>query len=256
MFASILVLLYVITSVALITLAERKIMAALQRRIGPNQVGYLGLLQPFADGIKLILKKTIIPNEANSFIFLFAPYLFFFLALFNWLFLPFSSSLFLSQLEELTLLCIIAIGEFSIFGVLFSGWSANSKYPFVGSLRSTAQMISYSVSFTLILTILIFINGSAELNLFYINQFASSLNLFILFPISLLFIISVIAESNRAPFDLPEAKLLVSLNPTICWKLSLILYLIFFYLIRDTISRKPFCFWGSSETIRGTYRNF
>ena len=181
-------------------------MAALQRRIGPNQVGYLGLLQPFSDGIKLIIKKTIIPSEANSFIFLFSPYLFFFLALLNWLIIPFNSYLFLSELEELTLLVTIAIGEFSIFGVLFSGWSANSKYPFVGSLRSTAQMISYSVSFTMILTILILINGSAQLNLFFINQLSSTLNFFILFPIAILFIISVIAESNRAPFDLPEAE--------------------------------------------------
>jgi NADH:ubiquinone oxidoreductase subunit H len=181
-------------------------MAALQRRIGPNQVGYLGLLQPFSDGIKLIIKKTIIPSEANSFIFLFSPYLFFFLALLNWLIIPFNSYLFLSELEELTLLVTIAIGEFSIFGVLFSGWSANSKYPFVGSLRSTAQMISYSVSFTMILTILILINGSAQLNLFFINQLSSTFNFFILFPIAILFIISVIAESNRAPFDLPEAE--------------------------------------------------
>lgn len=148
MFNFLLILIYVILSVALMTLAERKIMGAMQRRIGPNQVGYLGLLQPFADGLKLILKETILPWESNRFLFLFAPYLLFFLALLNWLIIPLDSNLVLSELNGAGILILITISEFSIYGVIFSGWSANSKYPFLGSLRSTAQMISYSISLT------------------------------------------------------------------------------------------------------------
>ena len=130
MIGTLIILIYVIISVALMTLAERKVMGAMQRRIGPNQVGYLGLLQPFADGIKLILKETVLPLESNSFIFLFAPYLIFFLALLNWLIIPLNSSLSLSELEGAGILIIIAISELGIYGVIFSGWSANSKYPF------------------------------------------------------------------------------------------------------------------------------
>jgi NADH:ubiquinone oxidoreductase subunit H len=219
MIGSLIILIYVIFSVALMTLAERKIMGAMQRRIGPNQVGYLGLLQPFADGIKLILKETILPLESNKNIFLLAPYLIFFLALFNWLIIPLDDNLILSELYGGGILIFITISELSIYGIIFSGWSANSKYPFLGGLRSTAQMISYSVSLSLILLTLIFLNGTVNLIDFYHNQSFIS-NFLPLLPICFLFIISSIAETNRAPFDLPEAKLLVSFNPTICWKLS------------------------------------
>ena len=202
------------------TLAERKVMGAMQRRIGPNQVGYLGLLQPFSDGIKLILKETILPLESNKNLFLAAPYLIFFLALLNWLILPLDENLILSELYGGGILIFITISELSIYGILFSGWSANSKYPFLGGLRSTAQMISYSVSLSLIFLIQIFLNGTVNLIDFFSNQSVIS-NFFPLFPIAILFIISAIAETNRAPFDLPEAKLLVLFNPTICWKISL-----------------------------------
>ncbi len=205
MIGSLIILIYVILSVALMTLAERKVMGAMQRRIGPNQVGYLGLLQPFADGIKLILKETVLPLESNKSIFLFATYLIFFLALLNWLIIPLDSDLMVSELYGGGILIFITISELGIYGIIFSGWSANSKYPFLGSLRSTAQMISYSVSLSLILLTLIFINGSVNLVDFYINQ--SSISYFFpLFPIFLLFLISAIAETNRAPFDLPEAE--------------------------------------------------
>ena len=205
MIGSLIILIYVIISVALMTLAERKIMGAMQRRIGPNQVGYLGLLQPFADGIKLILKETVLPLESNRNIFLFAPYLIFFLALFNWLILPLDSNLILSELNGGGILIFITISELSIYGIIFSGWSANSKYPFLGSLRSTAQMISYSVSLTLLLMSVVFLNGTVNLIDFYINQ--SIIPFFYpLLPIGFLFIISAIAETNRAPFDLPEAE--------------------------------------------------
>ena len=196
---------YVIISVALMTQAERKIMGAMQRRIGPNQVGYLGLLQPFADGIKQILKETVQPSESNKTIFLFTPYAIFFLALLNWLVLPLSKDILLSELNGGGILILISISELSIYGVIFSGWSANSKYAFLGSLRSTAQMISYSVSLSLIILILIFINGSISIIDFYFNQEVIS-NIYGLFPVGLLFLISAIAETNRAPFDLPEAE--------------------------------------------------
>jgi NADH-ubiquinone oxidoreductase chain 1 len=121
-------------------------MASNQRRIGPNQVGYLGILQPFSDGFKLILKETILPSDSNKFIFLFAPFLLFFLSLLNWLVIPLRSDLLPTELTNSTILILIAIGELEIFGVLFSGYSANSKYTFIGGLRSTSQMLSYSIN--------------------------------------------------------------------------------------------------------------
>lgn len=150
------------------------------------------------------MKETVLPLESNKNIFLFAPYLIFFLALFNWLILPLDNNLILSELNGGGILIFITISELSIYGIIFSGWSANSKYPFLGSLRSTAQMISYSVSLTLLLMSVIFLNGTVNLIDFYINQ---SIIPFIypLLPIGFLFIISAIAETNRAPFDLPEA---------------------------------------------------
>jgi len=121
-------------------------MGAMQRRIGPNKVGFLGILQPFADGLKLILKEQIIPNAVNRFYFLGAPYLFFYLALLQFIILPLNNEIIISELIGTNLLMIIAISEISIYGILYSGWSSNNKYSLLGSLRSTAQMISYSIS--------------------------------------------------------------------------------------------------------------
>ena len=146
MIACLILILGVVLSVALMTLADRKTMGAMQRRIGPNKVGYLGILQPFADGIKLIFKETVLPLNSSIWIFLGAPFIGFYLALLNWLVLPLDQGLALSELIGGGILVLIAISELNIYSVLFSGWSANSKYPFLGSLRSTAQMISYSVS--------------------------------------------------------------------------------------------------------------
>lgn len=138
------------------TLAERKLMAAMQRRIGPNKVGFLGLLQPLTDGIKLILKETVIPMESSHWLFLGAPFLTFYLALLNWLVLPLDQGLAISELVGGGILVLVAISELGIYGIIYSGWAANSKYPFLGSLRSTAQMISYSVSLSLIILTVIF----------------------------------------------------------------------------------------------------
>lgn len=202
---SLLILLYVIISVAITTQAERKVMGAGQRRVGPNQVGFEGLLQAVADGVKLIQKETVIPSESNKGIFLLAPYLIFFFAQLNWQVLPIGPNLMITDLKGAGILIFITISELSIYGVIFSGWSANSKYPFLGGLRSTAQMISYSVSLSLVQLCIIFLNGSVNLPDIYENQSVVK-NIFPLLPVCQLFQVSAIAETNRAPFDLPEAE--------------------------------------------------
>ncbi len=199
------VILCVIQSVAFITQAERKVMGAMQRRIGPNKVGYLGIQQPFADGIKQIQKETIQPLGSNHWLFLGAPFLTFYLALQNWSVQPQERGL--AQSEQLGggIQIIIAISEQSIYGVQYAGWSANSKYPFLGSLRSTAQMISYSVSQSLIIQCVLFTQGTV--NLLEIIEGQQGIKMiFPQLPMGILFIISAIAETNRAPMDLPEAE--------------------------------------------------
>ena len=202
---SLLILLYVIISVAISTQAERKVMAAGQRRVGPNQVGFEGLLQAIADGVKLIQKETVIPSESNKGIFLLAPYIIFFFAQLNWQVQPISPTQMITDLRGAGIQIFITISELSIYGVIFSGWSANSKYPFLGGLRSTAQMISYSVSLSLVQLCIIFLNGSVNLPDIYENQSVVK-NIFPLFPVAQLFLVSAIAETNRAPFDQPEAE--------------------------------------------------
>ena len=205
MITSIILLLGVIINVALLTLTERKIMGSMQRRIGPNKVGLLGLLQPFADGFKLILKEQLIPMGSNRFFFLSAPFLFFYLALLQFIILPLDSTTILTELTGSGILIFIAISELSIYGVLYSGWSANNKYTLLGSLRSTAQMISYSVSLSLIILSIIITVGNLDL-LFILNAQQNISYIFPLLPVGLLFMISAIIETNRAPADLPEAE--------------------------------------------------
>ena len=202
---SVLVLLYVITAVAITTVAERKVMGASQRRVGPNQVGFEGLLQAIADGVKLIQKETVVPSESNKNIFQIAPYLIFFFAQLNWQVLPLGPNVMITDLKGAGILIFITISELSIYGVIFSGWSANSKYPFLGGLRSTAQMISYSVSLSLVQLCVIFLNGTVNIPDIIANQ-AVIKNIFPILPVAQLFIVSAIAETNRAPFDLPEAE--------------------------------------------------
>lgn len=205
MIGILIILIYVIITVAIITLAERKVMASMQKRVGPNTVGFEGLQQSVADGFKLIFKETVLPTESNKIIFQAAPYQIFFFALLNWLILPQSSNQMLSDQRGAGILIFITISELSIYGVIFSGWSANSKYPFQGSQRSTAQMISYSVSQSQILLSIIFLNGSLNQSDQYINQ-TSIMYIFPQQPICQLFQVSSIAETNRAPFDQPEAE--------------------------------------------------
>ena len=177
-------------------------MGGIQRRIGPNQVGYLGLLQPLTDGIKLLLKESIFPLHSSKSLFLIAPFLSFYLALSSWLFLPLDSDLFYSDLPSSGILILIAITELSIFGVLYAGWTANSKYPFFGAIRSTAQMISYSLALSSIYLLVSFVLADISLPSFMLDH---NRYLFLL-PLTFLFFISALAETNRAPFDLPEAE--------------------------------------------------
>ena len=194
----------VLISVAYLTLAERKVMGAMQQRFGPNSIGFFGLLQPLADGLKLLLKEAVIPTNSNTFSFIFAPILTFFISLLNWAILPFSSYCFFADVN-LSLLFIFAVSGLAVYGVLLSGWSSNSKYAFFGAIRSAAQMVSYEVSMGLILMSALFCVGS--INFIDIVLFQSFIFFAIPFlPLFLMFLVSILAETNRAPFDLPEAE--------------------------------------------------
>jgi NADH-quinone oxidoreductase subunit H len=253
-------------AIAYYTLAERKIMAAIQRRRGPNIVGFWGLLQPLADGLKAITKEVLIPRGSNSFLFISAPIILFVLSLYNWIFIPFNfdvlptstvkdgiiintitndtqlyfnynslnnqlitwitifnsfSVYFINIWQNLSdqsnrivwtiynshvsLLYIFAISSLNVFGIIFAGWSSNSKYAFLGALRSAAQMISYEVSLGLLIIPIVLLSSS--LNLVDIVRAQQNIwFIFPLFPLAILFYISCLAETNRTPFDLPEAE--------------------------------------------------
>lgn len=193
-----------LVAIAYMTLAERKVMAAIQRRKGPNVVGIFGLLQPLADGLKLFVKETVLPSSANLNIFVLAPVLTFLLALISWCALPIAEGLVFADLN-IGVLYLLAISSLGVYGIIMSGWSSNSKYAFLGALRSTAQMVSYEVSIGLILINVLICTGSLNFSAIVLAQ---ELIWFIipLFPAAILFYISILAETNRAPFDLPEAE--------------------------------------------------
>jgi len=199
-----LIVIAMLICVAFYTLGERKVMAGIQRRRGPNDVGYLGLLQPFADGVKLFVKETIFPGSIDPFLFLVAPLLVFTCSLLGWGVIPFCSGVALSHMD-LGILYLLAISAINVYGILLAGWASNSKYAFLGAIRSTAQMISYEVSIGLILISVCLCVGSFNLQKIILAQ---EFVWFIipLFPLFLLFLISSLAETNRHPFDLPEAE--------------------------------------------------
>ncbi len=194
----------VLLAVAFFTLVERKIMAAIQRRKGPNVIGWFGLLQPLADGLKLFLKESINPSSSNSFLFLLSPIWVFLISIITWApiaFPGFNSLVFLN----LGVMYILAASSLGVYGIIIAGWSSNSKYAFLGALRSAAQMISYEISMGLLILTVAVCAGS--LNLFDIVYAQKDLWFFIpLFPCFLMFFVTGLAETNRPPFDLPEAE--------------------------------------------------
>ena len=191
-------------SVAFVTVAERKTMANMQRRLGPNIVGYYGLLQAFADALKLLLKEYISPTQANLILFFLGPIITLIFSLLGYGIIPYGPGIAITDFN-LGLLYLLAVSSLSTYGILLAGWSANSKYAFLGSLRSTAQLISYELILSSAILIVIFLTGSLNLT---VNIESQKAIWFIipLLPIFIIFFIGSIAETNRAPFDLAEAE--------------------------------------------------
>lgn len=198
------IILPLLVMIAYLTFFERKVIGYMQLRRGPNVVGPFGLFQPLADGLKLLTKETIIPSNSNKAVFLFAPVLTFTLALLAWAVIPVDEGLVLSNIN-VGILYIISISSLGVYGLIMAGWASNSRYAFLGALRSAAQMISYEVSIGLIIINVLITVGSLNLSEIVYAQ-EDMWFLFPHFPMFLIFFISTLAETNRAPFDLPEAE--------------------------------------------------
>lgn len=203
-FQSILVLLAVLLMAYFGIYGERKIWAAVQLRRGPNVVGPFGLMQSAADLIKLLFKEIIIPQEANKAIFILAPIITCFVALSAWAVIPFAEGWVVSDLN-VGILYIIAISSLGVYGIVMGGWASNSKYPFMGAMRSAAQMVSYEISIGLVIITVLLCVGSLNLTDIVMAQ-RNIWFVFPLFPMFIIFFISALAETNRPPFDLPEAE--------------------------------------------------
>lgn len=201
----IILLIFILIAVAYFTHAERKILGATQRRRGPNVIGVYGLLQPLSDGLKLMTKEPVLPSSSDKIIFILAPILTFLTSLISWVVIPFSKNSFLTEIN-LSSLYLLACSALGIYGILVAGWSSNSKYAFLGAMRSAAQMVSYELPIGLVLGCLVIITGSFNFNQIIFFQEKTFWFIFIFPLLFLIFFICIVAETNRHPFDLPEAE--------------------------------------------------
>lgn len=202
----------ILLAVVFYTLAERKAIAAIQRRLGPSYITQHGIAQPLADGVKALLKEPILPKRANRLLFLLAPCIVLVIGFGNWALIPYQPEPLFNYLNtknygdvSLSLFLLLAISSISVYGIILAGWASNSKYAFLGSIRSTAQMLSYEISLTVIIVPLIICNQTLNLAEMVYAQ-AEVWNVWLLWPLAVLFFIISLAETNRAPFDLPEAE--------------------------------------------------
>lgn len=250
-FNFLIVLVSALLAIAFFTLLERKTLSSIQRRKGPNVAGVFGLLQPIADGLKLLLKELILPSSANLFLFLLAPLFTFFCTLMIWFTIPVQNG-YVSINFSLSTLFILAISSLSIHGIIFSGWSSNSKYAFLGGIRSGSQMISYELAMGATFSSIILISGSFSL----MDIVSSQEHVWFvmpLFPFWILFLIIALAETNRTPFDLPEAEAELVAGYNV--EYSAIAFALFFLaeygniIIMSILS--VIFFWGGWNTIFG-----
>ncbi|MCB1590948.1 MAG: NADH-quinone oxidoreductase subunit NuoH [Alphaproteobacteria bacterium] len=200
----VILMVFLLLAVAYLTYAERKVLGAIQRRQGPMTVGPFGLLQPIADGMKLMSKETIIPSQAHRVVFLLAPMILFTLALVAWAVIPFDRDWVIANIN-VGILYLFAISSMGVYGVIMAGWASNSRYAFLGGLRSASQMVSYEVSMGLIIVCVILCTGSLNLQEIVMAPRPFWMQV-LLFPMLIVFLISILAETNRCPFDLPEGE--------------------------------------------------